>query len=826
MNKWIYIILLICTHSLLRGQTLVVSGKVIDGDTQKPVPFVNVVSADKKSGTMTDTLGLFTLKCGCDSILFSTIGYQIQTRSVNDIKKNSLVKIWPEVTQLNEVDVKPSDERVQWILRQTRKRKAENNPEKYNRYNYQKYSKWDYTINHAEKTLMHSKYFKNYTHLFKQAADSSYYLPVYFSEQVVYNEFQRKPLIEKSTIKADKTSGVGVLDQLEIGGYTSGLDLSINFYDNYIKLYEQNFVSPLADNGNFYYRYYLTDSTEVNQCKYFEISFYPKRKGENVFVGKLWVDNQLYAIQKIDAKITSRNQLNFINNLQLYSEFQMLDDSIPFYKSNQLSCVFNYLPNQTDTTKERIALTYNEYSSFDDITIEPTSEIALSNQNISYESIKTPDYKKHDSVYWQQLRPTQLNVSDLEKYRVIDSLNQVPVVKLANQFAEMGISGYFDVGKWEIGPYTEILQSNEIEGTRLFLGARTSTEINENWMVYGGVAYGTKNKLFTGMGGVGYKLPGINRKIARIDYQDKYVRMGENSQILMLYENMLTPSESNLISSLFARDVFDELYRERKLQASFENEWRTGLSTTFSMATIQQFSPEYYPFLYQNQPINHIRAYEAGIKIRLSWKEQIVDKGYRRLYIGSDYPIVNFQLTAGDVSFGDINRFYAKIHGTVKGKLYLGQTYFNYALEAGKIFGTLPYTMLEIPRGNETYGYYRYDFNMINYLEFVHDAYIHTYLDYHLNGFFMNRLPLLRRWGLREVVSAKSMIGSLSNKQGQNNIALPNQVDAINGPYLELGAGLENIFRFFRVEALWRVTPSSLQNAPTFGVRALFEVKL
>ena len=139
--------------------------------------------------------------------------------------------------------------------------------------------------------------------------------------------------------------------------------------------------------------------------------------------------------------------------------------------------------------------------------------------------------------------------------------------------------------------------------------------------------------------------------------------------------------------------------------------------------------------------------------------------------------------------------------------------------------GKLPYTMLEIPRGNETYGYYRYDFNLINYLEFIHDQYVHTYADYHLNGFFFNRLPLLKRLGFREVVSAKAMIGSLNEKQ-LGGIDMPAGARSANGTYLEVGAGVENVLRFFRVEGIWRVAPKSIQGAPDFGIRILFEVKL
>jgi hypothetical protein len=154
-----------------------------------------------------------------------------------------------------------------------------------------------------------------------------------------------------------------------------------------------------------------------------------------------------------------------------------------------------------------------------------------------------------------------------------------------------------------------------------------------------------------------------------------------------------------------------------------------------------------------------------------------------------------------------------------------GQTAFNYAIEGGIYFGKLPYTMLDIPRGNETFGYYSYDFNMLNFMEYIHDKYLHTYLEYHLNGFIFNRLPLLKRIGLREVFSAKTMIGSLSDKH-QQIVEFPVNITKMSNPYVELGAGVENIFRLFRVEAVWRVSPKSVQGAPSFGLRAKFEIKL
>ena len=155
----------------------------------------------------------------------------------------------------------------------------------------------------------------------------------------------------------------------------------------------------------------------------------------------------------------------------------------------------------------------------------------------------------------------------------------------------------------------------------------------------------------------------------------------------------------------------------------------------------------------------------------------------------------------------------------------VGLATLNYAIEGGMYFGKLPYTMLDIPRGNETIGLYSYDFNMLNYMEYIHDKYLHAYVEYHLNGFVFNRMRLLKSSGLREVISVKSMIGSLSNKH-QEIVEFPLTTVKMSNPYLELGAGVENLFRFFRVEGIWRVGPESVQGAPKFGVRIRFEVKL
>jgi hypothetical protein len=94
-----------------------------------------------------------------------------------------------------------------------------------------------------------------------------------------------------------------------------------------------------------------------------------------------------------------------------------------------------------------------------------------------------------------------------------------------------------------------------------------------------------------------------------------------------------------------------------------------------------------------------------------------------------------------------------------------------------------------------------------------------------MNGFLIRRVPLLRKTAFREVFSSKMMIGRLSDKH-QDVLSFPSSITKMEKPYVELGAGLENILSMFRVEAIWRVTPKSEIGAPSFGFRALFYIGL
>jgi len=810
------------------SQSTIVRGKVVDQDTGQPIPFTSVVFKNTQIGAITDTLGYFRLisKGQADSVSFSSVGYIRKTIGIKPATTNELnVALKPVLIPISEVKVKPSDELERRILKKMTDHKNSNNPSKYPRYSYRKYSKWEYHLRNVGDKMYNSKAFRNNQSVFKRDSDSTRYLPIYFSEQLAFNEYQRTPNRQKSTILADKTTGVGVLDEYEIAGYTSALDIELNFYDNFINLFTQNFVSPLADNGWFYYKYFLVDSTFNNGRKEYKIDFTPRRTGDKVFKGYMITENKDYSLLEIDGTLSSTSSLNFLESLRLKSNYQFVNDSIPFFKRNQIDAVFNYIPLKNNPSKNPISLFYTSSSVIDSVKVNQPDEVKLTNGSGKYETIKLPGATERDNKYWQSHRLEELALRENEITTTIDSVNQIGKVKFVDNLVRMVMTGFYDLGKWEFGPYPNTINTNKVEGLHLFAGARTSSEISTNYMFWGGLGYGFRNRKVNGMAGFGYKFPTIRRQVSLISYDDKIVRTGENEKILFLYENALSPTENNLISQIFTRAELDELFREQRMASSYEYEWHPGLMNKVNANYIRHYSPEFYPFLRAGSPVSQVSAVEFNIDTRLSWKEKVIDDKFLRVYLATSYPIIHLTVGGGKVFYSGKENYYGEIFSTIAQDVMIGQTGLNYAIEGGIYLGKLPYTMLDIPRGNETYGLFSYDFNLLNYLEYVHDKYLHVYLEYHLNGFVFNRLPLLKKMGLREVFSAKAMIGSLSDKH-QQIVEFPLGVTKMTNPYIELGAGIENIFRLSRIEAIWRVMPESVLNAPTFGLRAKFEIKL
>jgi hypothetical protein len=80
----------------------------------------------------------------------------------------------------------------------------------------------------------------------------------------------------------------------------------------------------------------------------------------------------------------------------------------------------------------------------------------------------------------------------------------------------------------------------------------------------------------------------------------------------------------------------------------------------------------------------------------------------------------------------------------------------------------------------------------------------------------------MRKLKWREVVSAKGLIGDLSNRH-ENIMDFPEGLYQVNDPYLEASVGIENILKIFRIDTMWRLSYLDHDNIEKFGLRVLVQ---
>jgi len=808
------------------GQNTVVEGWIKEASTGLPLDFVHVIFKGSNFGTSTDRNGYFYLESPppFDSLQFSIIGYQTQIAVIEVSSHNQLeIHLQSQELELGEIFVSPDDGPVRELLFNIQRNIERNNPENLSSYSYQRYSRWEYQLNNVTDRMKDWRMFRNAQGAFQYTEDSIRFLPVYFSEQLVSNQYQFDPPRQLSVIEADNTIGLGMMEDSEISGVTAGLEKGINIYHPFIRFLGHNFISPFSPNGWFYYQYYLLDSVKTEGGHDFLVRFVPRRKGDNTLRGEFTVEDRFFSIKEVEAELTNTAHLNFIKQLSIYLQFQMIDDSIPFFGHSMLTTTVDYVPLES-RREQRVELKARQQKHFSNVVIGLQEEVKLSHKNLTYESQRARNSYNMDEIFWDQTRPNEIREGDQSFISAIDSVNQLGFIKLLDKLAQMTITGYYDIGAFELGPYDYMLNFNEVQGTHLFFGGRTGKIISEDLMVWGGLGYGFRNEKWLGRLGAGYLLPSARRSVLKIEYTDDIIQIGENERILLLYENKQHSSESNLLSHFFKRRTLNELHQRQRLRFEAEKEIRTGFNVAASASLFRMHSPEFYPFLKNDQPIKYYDGAEISTNLRWSREEKYFDHGFRRLYLGTQHPILNLSLALGISNVGGVSEPYSRINASVKHHLFTGQARLNYALEGGVIFGAVPYTLLDIPRANQTYGFQTYNFNMMDVMEFLHDRYIRIYAEYRLNGFLFNRIPLIKNLNIREVISFKGFVGDLDERHSSMLDFPERLIHSNTQPYGEIGFGIENLFRFFRVDGVWRATHS--WNSSPLGLRVRMEIRI
>jgi hypothetical protein len=816
--KGFYVLLFLTFLFLLlpaksNAQLTKVMGKVTDAITKQPLPYANVYLKGNTTGVTTGFDGNYSLetRLRADTLLASYLGYQTASKRLVPNKFQTIdFELFPSKLELSEVVIKPGENPAEVILRRIIRNKPENNREKLEAYQYEAYTKIQFDANNVSEKYRNMKIFKPFQFIFDNLDTSTLngktYLPIFLSESLSDVYFRKNPKDQKEVIKATNISGI---ENESMSQFVGDLVQNVNVYDNYVMLFQKNFVSPIANFGLGYYKYYLVDSAAVNGRWCYNITFKPRRIQELTFTGNFWVNDTSYALTKLDMRVAGDANINYISDLNISQEFRRIDNNYWMLTMDKMVADFNIMKRSRKT----MGFYGTKTTSYRNFAFTETSDKKIYAMPTNISVLKNANHMSDE--FWKQSRHEELNKDERTIFHMIDTLKSLPVFNTYVDVIQMITTGYWVKGNFEIGPYMSMLSFNYLEGTRFRFGGRTSNAFSTKLMLHGYAAYGTLDQKMKYSGGFLYMLGKNPRRALSGSFKYDIEQLGLSQDAFR---------EDYLLAGLFSKNKSNSLSIVKEYKGAYEHEWFTGFSNTISFTNRKLFSttPEGFrvfdPATDSYSMLSSLTTSELGINTHFAYKEKVVMGEFQRTSLGGKYPVLDVLYGYGMKDFLNSDYEYSRLQIRVRHWFNLSTLgWSKYSIEAGQIWGKLPYPLLKIHSGNETYWYDETAFNLMYYYEFVSDKYISFLYTHHFEGLFLNKIPLMRKLKWREQFQIRGVVGSLSPKNLMY-AALPEGSYTLTKPYLEAGAGLENIFKIFRVDAIWRLSYRDHPRASNFGV--------
>ena len=815
---------------LLTGFTFAqtkVSGMVIDNDN-KPVPYANVVFKGTSEGVVTNEDGRFYIESqqAHKIIVVSFAGFEtkevVLPKAVNyDFKiKISDGEKLQEVVIFSGKTSKKNNPALD-ILRKIWERKRKNGLRQFNQYQMEKYEKVEFDMNTIDSAFMKSKVFKGMEFIFKQVDTSKVtgktYLPIFINEALsnVYGDNVKGKV--KEILKANKNSGFNTNQQ--IIALIKDLYNEYDIYSNYLKFYDKSFTSPLSRTGIDVYNYVLRDSSFIDKKWCYNIVFYPRRKNELTFKGDFWVNDSTYAIKNINMAVTKSANINWVKDIYIEQEFEVLNDSVFLLTRDYMMTDFAFNKKESSKGMYGKRTTLYKNHQFNILKPEVFYKEEVNNQDDSV-------YLKPDE-FWEENRFENLNKDEKGVYKMLDTLQTNRKFRQLYDIVTILGSGYIHKGAIDFGPVLSSVGYNDVEGFRLRVGGRTYFGPNDPWRIQVYTAYGFKDDKFK---------YGVSGKWL-IDKNNRIIIEGGTRRDIEQIGASLTTSNDILgrnfaSSSLFAGGSNGKLTNVNLTSVSLEIEpvRNLTLQTGFSFRTLESASPffklDYYTTLPDAFGIggitkSDVKQSEINLQIDYTPGKKTIGYGVERATVSSPHPrfFVNYSQGLKGVMNSDFN--YKKL------QLYYKQPYviglvgqLNSIIELGKTFGVVPLGLMSIVPGNQTYFTIQNTFNLLNFYEFEADQYATIQLEHNFGGRIFARIPYIRKLNWRETIGIKGIYGTISDKNRALNASGLTYNAPENG-YWEYNAGIGNIFKVFKIEFSWRGTYITPQTN-NFGIKGSF----
>lgn len=803
-----------------------ITGLVTDARTGEPLPFASVALVGRKVGALTDERGRYVLvaKLLSDSLAVSSLGYKTHHQAVDKNRASQAIdiKLTSTGNALQEVTVRAGENPAFRVLRQVRKNRVLNDRKRLSAYENDSYVKTEIALSHVSDRMRRNPLIKRINDAMSKHdsiidSEGHRLLPILASESVSRYYYRDSPQRKREDIRKTRIKGVAVDDAGLSSQLLGGTNLvSQNFYDNYIPILGKDFASPIGDNWKNWYDFFLADTTQIGDHICYEIQFDPKRPEDLVFTGKAWIDTTTFALCQIETRVGEGANLNYVRHLTIEQELEpTMDLRVDSTKTaGWLPTSIRLTADLTGVGKQSLGLRAQVTLRNSNIVVNQPRPLLFYEQPLEPgDTVATPN-----DAYWHTVQRTlagadSLNRADQKSREVIDKLRAVPAVKTAEAVGQILVSGFYKLGGFDLGPYPYLLAANSVEGLRARVGFKTNDQFSRSWIMRGYLAYGTYDRQFKYSAEVDYLFSRRHWTLAGVRFSYDLERLGLTPELI---------GGNRIFYALSRFGRYRGAYQSHQREAFFRTEPIRGILLTATLGS-RTFDP-LFPFQYRLDPdMGDLSPLKSDIldtywsvEARLARKEKYIMDGNDRITLGTKRaPVLTIRYTRGMKALGG-DYTYDRLTLRAQQSLRLGPIgRMTYLLSAGFTPSTLPAPLLFPHIGNPTPLLTNNTFNRMQFYEFVSDRFVAVHIQHKFEGLLFNRLPGIRKLNWRLVANIDALWGSQSaeNQAVETFKPLPGgsrpiHFGALNGatPYLEVGYGIDNIFKLIRVQAIHRLT--------------------
>lgn len=812
-----FLTLLICFISNCSyAQNTLIYGRVTDKASGSPIGFCNVYFKGTTIGVTTDELGSYIIETNeaHDTLSAGIIGYNTKDTVITKYKSQEINIVLASADYaLDEIVVIAGEDPAYDILKEVLQRKPINNPDKYESISYASYNKVQFDLNNFTDKIKKNFLFKPFPFIWEYEDSMSNgvrYLPFLLKENVRDHYFRKKPRSYKEVIQGQQTFQFFKGPKIE--EFIEELYLNPNVYDDFIVILNKNFPSPLNKNLGQHYKYYLADDLEnINGKSCHNIKFIPRGTSDVAFTGRIFIEETSFAVNKVELTFSIDANVNFVRSF--YLNMSYIESSEGKWVNDETSVLADF--TVAENASELTGFFGRRYSKYKnhliDQTIDPKYFKAIETTSIS------DDANNRTDLFWEDYRVDSLSKEEKNIAILVDSVEASSNFKVIKSMFTLIGTGWLPVGPIDIGHVFTFFSQNKFEGSRLKFGFRTNENFSSDLSLSAYGAYGFKDELYKYGGSMDYKFQETkttNTSIG-INYKNDIEQIGRSYNIMPI---------DHVLTSFLATNAFNNRILKKKKDAHLQRQWFTGLVSKLTIydEEIQPYgSTEFIEYEIDAETEVNIENYQAtglNLSLRFAFEEADVTAGFQentsKLFM-LKYPVISLGLNTSFSRFNKNALDFQKVQLRIEHQQNLRKLgYLDYRVEAGKIWGNVPYPYLAVPFGNQSLLNDEVSFNLMNYMEFVSDEYVSVHLSHHFEGLIFNKIPGIKKLKWRLFIFGKGYFGNLSDNFNRQKFALPETSFPIVQAYYETGFGIENIFKLGRVDFTWRL--SYLENPDVF----------